>query len=120
METSREIHTGDRPNGTPAVRDGKDGITELRYVGLRGTRAGEHPYFKGGSMEVTLQNWTGTMTYSAADTAPTWSMSDGTDTLTGTLHSTASLELSTPVRRIELAVQAHAGEVSRRLRALWR
>ena len=120
VETTHEVNTRDRSNGMPSEKDGKDGISVLRYVGLRGTQAGEHPYFTGGAMEVTLQNWTGTMTYTAAETAPTWSMSDGTDTRTGTFDGTASQGLGTPARGLELAVQARAAEVSRRLRRLWR
>lgn len=120
VETTHEVNTRDRSNGTPSEKDGKDGLSVLRYVGLRGTRAGEHPYFTGGAMEVTLQSWTGTMTYTDAETAPTWSMSDGTDTRTGTFDGTASQGLGTPARGLELAVQARAAEVSRRLRRLWR
>jgi hypothetical protein len=120
VETTHEVNTRDRSNGMASEKDGKDGISVLRYVGLRGTRAGEHPYFTGGAMEVTLQNWTGTMTYTDAETAPTWSMSDGTETQTGTFDGTASQGLVTPARGLELAVQARAAEVSRRLRRLWR
>lgn len=120
VETTHDVNTRDRQNDMPSEKDGKDGFTALRYAGLRGTRVGEHPYFTGGAIEITLQNWTGAMTYTDATTAPTWSLTNGADTQTGTYDGTASQGLGTPARGLELALRARTAEVSRRIARLWR
>ncbi|RZA26824.1 MAG: hypothetical protein EOP10_02365 [Proteobacteria bacterium] len=52
---------------------------------LTWTEATPGNYFESGSLSVVVNNWKGTITYSGASTPPTYSITDGTSTETGTL-----------------------------------
>ncbi|MEZ4742461.1 MAG: hypothetical protein R3B45_08445 [Bdellovibrionota bacterium] len=43
-------------------------------------------YYENVSIEFSINEWSGTMTYTDSETAPTWTATNGTETLTGTLN----------------------------------
>lgn len=64
--------------------------TEVAYLKTKGQGltypvATQDPWYDSGSMDVVLGNWNGTMTYSNRTTAPTYTFTDGSSTVAGTL-----------------------------------
>ncbi|RYZ55797.1 MAG: hypothetical protein EOP07_13540 [Proteobacteria bacterium] len=51
-------------------------------------------WYTSGSMDLAINNWTGAITYSGATSSPTYSLSNGTETLTGSFTATALRDLS--------------------------
>ncbi len=64
--------------------------TEVAYLKIKGQGltypvVTQDPWYDSGSMDVILGNWNGTMTYSNRTTAPTYTFTDGSSTVAGTL-----------------------------------
>lgn len=55
------------------------------------------PWFSSGSMSVMLNDWSGTVTYTGSDAAPTYTLTKGGETVSGSFSSTAAL-LSSKVK----------------------
>lgn len=72
---------------------GKTEFKKYVMTNIVENKEGSPLFFNSGTIDVTLSNWTGKITYSGAATAPQFSMTNGTDTITGTLSTTAGSEL---------------------------
>lgn len=60
-----------------------------------------HPWFEGGFVDLKVNNWTGKVTYAGGNTAPTWEMTDGSTTKSGTVsdYALASNSLAQAVKK---------------------
>ena len=64
---------------------GKDDYEKFAFDALKSKNDKTSVYFSGGKIAVTKNKWTGTVTYTAADKAPAWTMTDGTSTAKGVI-----------------------------------
>lgn len=71
-------------------------FARLAYTGITGEGDGSATWFSAGTIAFVLNNWTGTLTFTGSETAPTYEMTDGTSTLSGSL--TASSASARPYR----------------------
>lgn len=67
-----------------------ENYTKVGYRSIAYAADGEPRWYSSGNLAVTLNNWDGTITYSAPDVAPTYSFTDGTSTVEGTVGNVGS------------------------------
>ena len=89
--TNKDLDSIYKVNGTSDPDEGAEDFTQLETSSLVSSSGSDNVWFKSGKMKATINNWTGDVTYSNATTAPTYSISNGTETATGSLGSTRSL-----------------------------
>lgn len=88
-------------------------LTANNIVDAGGTNT---PWYESGKFDVTVNNFTGSLTYKGATTAPEYSLTDGAETKSGTLSTEAALYgLSQP---LELSLSSLINSVSNRLSRL--
>jgi hypothetical protein len=69
--------------------------TRLGFRSLTVEDSGDPTWYSSGSMDVVVNNWTGSLTFGGATTAPTYSLTDGTNTVEGTIGEGGSLRGAT-------------------------
>lgn len=74
-------------DGKPSTLDSD--YEQLSSKGIRGKR--KATYFSSGNIEMTFNNWTGSLTYNGSEKAPTWKMSDGSNSSKGTFSGSSLL-----------------------------
>ena len=84
LEVSRTVTTEARVDGKPSSSEGKEDGMSLTYRGLQSAK-GHNTWYKGGSMDVILNGWTGAVTYTSPTTAPTYKLAKAGQTVSGTI-----------------------------------
>jgi hypothetical protein len=82
------VLTASSVDGLDQPNLGKDDVLAVAYQGITETPAAE-PWFASGTLKVTENAWTGTVTY-APPSPPTWTMTNGSDTESGVLANDSS------------------------------
>jgi hypothetical protein len=118
VDLERTTMTTSSANGQTTPDQGTDDIQYVAYHGIVETTDG-NPWFVSGELEVTKDAWTGTVTY-APQGAPTWSMTNGTDTETGMLTmdpdgggGSESSSKSSPVIQPQLRLVGKIGKIGK-------
>lgn len=71
--------------GQATKTEDSEDYTKLVMTNLTENNDSTSKWFTGGKFDVTFNDWTGSVTYTNATTAPTYSLTRGSETLTGTL-----------------------------------
>lgn len=79
VEASRDTFQVDKVNGRSGGKEGKE---EIKKIVLKAVVEGpaKPTYFETGSADMTLNDWTGSVTFAGGENAPTWSMKSGAKT----------------------------------------
>lgn len=85
--TERNFWSGMKVNGKPTDKEGTEDFTQLEMVGITSAAGDSNAWYQSGKMKTTLNNWTGDVTYSSTTTPPTYSLTNGSETLTGSLRA---------------------------------
>ena len=79
-------------NGNNSVTVSKDLDIKINKTGLEGSKEGL--YYTNGTIDFQYNNWNGTMTYGGnSSSAPTYTVTNGNDNLTGTYNYSSSRNL---------------------------
>lgn len=78
-------------NGKAAPEVLQNEFLKFSSADLKTQVKGEAVWHVGGKIDVTYNDWTGTLSYSAADQAPTYKFTKGTETAEGSITATAGL-----------------------------
>lgn len=89
--TNRDLDSIYKINGAADPKEGTEDFSQLETSSLVSANGSNNVWFQSGKMKATINNWNGEVTYSNTSTAPTYSISNGTETATGTIGSTKSL-----------------------------
>lgn len=82
MRDSYERFTiGDRRS----TLEGREDYARFTFNGIREADSGAPKWFSRGSLGVTVDDWSGSVTYYGATTPPTYTLTDGESTTTGTV-----------------------------------
>lgn len=102
--TNRDVNSIYKVSGASKPEEGFEDFSQLETSNLVSANGSTNVWFQSGKMKAILNNWTGEVTYSSATTAPTYSISNGPDTATGTIGSTKSVSGTTGLKDIARAV----------------
>lgn len=83
--TERKFWSGMKVNGKPTEKEGTEDFTQLEMIGITSAAGDSNAWYQSGKMKTTLNNWTGDVIYSGTTTAPTYSLTNGSETATGSL-----------------------------------
>ena len=89
---SRSITLTNKLDGRSLEDEGQEDFKQLLYRGIQ-PATGNNKWYKAGSMDVTINQWTGQVTYSGVDNAPKYVLKNGKNTISGTISGPAA-ELS--------------------------
>lgn len=106
LSTRRKVQSVYNINGVPDSKEGTEDFSQLETSSLVSSVGDTNIWYKSGKMKVTLNNWNGDVTYSSTSTAPTYSMSNGTETATGSLSSVKSLNLNETYKNLAKSIAA--------------
>ena len=98
--TNRDLDSIYKINGSADPKEGTEDFSQLETSSLVSANGSSNVWFQSGKMKATINNWNGEVTYSNSTTAPTYSISNGTETATGTIGSTKSLPSQSGIKDI--------------------
>jgi hypothetical protein len=98
--TDRDLESIYKVNGASDPDEGTEDFTQLETSSLVSSSGADSVWFKSGKMKATINNWTGDVTYVNPTTAPNYSITNGTDTATGSLGSTKSLTNHSDIKNL--------------------
>jgi hypothetical protein len=110
--TNRDLNSIYKVNGTSDPDEGAENFTQLETSSLVSASGSDNVWFKSGTMKATFNNWTGDVTYTNANTAPTYSITNGTETATGSLGLTKSLTSHRSIKNLAKAIGARLKAVA--------
>jgi hypothetical protein len=99
LRTDRSVWSTYKINGTPGPLEGTEDFSQLESSGIVQAK-GNNTWYQSGKMKTTINNWTGEVAYRGTTTAPTYNMSNGSETATGSLNATRSATSPSIVRQI--------------------
>ena len=99
LDTNRSYMSIFKIDGNADSQEGTEDFTQLETSGIVSAN-GDNVWYQSGKMKVTMNNWTGDVTYTGTSTAPTYSLASGTETATGSLGSARSASKKDLVREI--------------------
>jgi hypothetical protein len=110
----KQLVDGEQRNGATAnVED----YSKIVRVGVTGADDKTTRYYASGSFDVTINNWNGTVTNVDGATAPTYKLSNGDETITGTVGEDSSDSGATLLARKRAMTRfavAHAAKMLKR------
>ena len=112
--TDRDLESVFKVNGASDPKEGTEDFTQIETSGLVSSSGSNNVWFKSGKMKTTLNNWTGDVTYSNTTTPPTYSISNGTETATGSLGSTKSLPSMSGMNNITKTIGARLAAAAKK------
>jgi hypothetical protein len=86
---------------------GEERFTRLDFRGVTGPDDDTSPWYATGTVDLAYNNWSGQVTYSGATTAPTYTLSNGFEQITGTVND-GGLQLHAAHLRSRLAAEVPA------------
>jgi hypothetical protein len=90
---NRRITLTDKLDGQSLETEGQEDFSKFLGRGIQSAN-GNNKWYKAGSMDVTINQWTGQVTYSGVDNAPKYVLKNGKNTISGTISGpTAELSL---------------------------
>jgi hypothetical protein len=118
---NRGVNEKAKLNGQPTDDQGKEDHTRLEARGLVRPVDGRPLWYSGGSMAVTMNDWSGEVRYTAANAAPTWTMRRGPESIDGTLPDPTDDDVANALRetppRVAVGPGAHLDALVRGIRA---
>lgn len=93
VAVDRFMITKQEVNGVASSAAGGESFAKFTYRDLVESVA-DAPWYAGGGFDVTLGNWQGSIIYTDAATAPTYTLTNGSETLTGAIAATATAALA--------------------------
>lgn len=90
----RYILNSDKINGKTGETVGTEDYTKLVYKNLVSAKGTNNKWYQSGSMDVTFNDWEGEVKYSDVATAPTYTIKNGSETISGTIVGSSSTTLN--------------------------
>jgi len=98
----------------------KKNLTVFESSNLLNGASSTATWFAGGAYKVSINNFTGTLTYTGADTAPSYSLTGAGETLTGNLNNTTlALESVSPSSSAKGLISGQWNHLISQARAAW-
>jgi hypothetical protein len=114
--TNRDLDSIYKVNGTSDPDEGTEDFTQLETSSLVSSSGSDNVWFQSGKMKATLNNWTGDVTYVNPTTAPTYSITNGTETATGSLGSTKSLTTHSSIKNLAKTIGTRLKAVAHKVK----
>lgn len=93
LSISKDTFQSSKVDGEADDDEGKVHYSKIVKNALVSAK-GDNRWYTGGAMKVTFDNWTGDVTYTDATTAPTFTITDGTETENGSVLEKAPAQFA--------------------------
>lgn len=90
VHSSRKIYKIANENNKTSDKEGREDVNRFILNAVKQGVSGKPTYYTSGSAGLTVNDWSGSLTYSGADKAPSWTMKKGTQTISDTLIPTST------------------------------